>query len=244
VPLSHHQMDSTHITPGVLRADIAPGGFGIDASWFRGEEPDENRTDLDLGRLDSWALRGRWARERWSAQVSGGHLHRPEWVEPYFDVVRLTASIAYTRPDASLATLLAWGQDRTVHGIEDGYLAEGSWRPTPRSTFYARAENTTRDIFGGGRHPPGFTHFHPLAKVGALTLGYVRDLWTGRAGRRLGLGADVTGYHVPPLFKPAYGQPRSFHVFARLRPATGHAHPLNDRTTTGCGYDGRRENCP
>jgi len=43
VPITHHFMDSTHITTGVVRAGIATGPFAFEASVFRGAEPDENR---------------------------------------------------------------------------------------------------------------------------------------------------------------------------------------------------------
>ena len=56
-PLSHHHMDSTHVTPGVVRGGVTAGEWRTEASWFRGREPDENRMDLDLGPLDSFATR-------------------------------------------------------------------------------------------------------------------------------------------------------------------------------------------
>ena len=52
-PLSHHHLDATHITPGVLRAGIEMSGFRLEGSVFRGKEPDEDRLDVDLGALDS-----------------------------------------------------------------------------------------------------------------------------------------------------------------------------------------------
>ncbi len=48
VPLSHHYMDSTHISEGVVRGGIEVGPIAFEASRFRGEEPDENRTDIDI----------------------------------------------------------------------------------------------------------------------------------------------------------------------------------------------------
>jgi hypothetical protein len=38
VPLTHHDLDSTHITPGVLRAGVETGALAFEASIFRGEE--------------------------------------------------------------------------------------------------------------------------------------------------------------------------------------------------------------
>ena len=82
-PLSHHFLDSTHITTGVLRAGVEVGSFTFENSVFRGEEPDEDRLDIDQPRLDSWAGRVSWRRGPWQAQFSGGRLHEPEWFEPY-----------------------------------------------------------------------------------------------------------------------------------------------------------------
>src|SRR6185503_19826789 len=123
-PLGHHLMDSTHATPGVVKAGVSRGPFGVEGSIFRGLEPDENRKDIDFGTLDSWAARGTWRRGAWDAQFSGGHLETPEYVEPFFDGTRLTASLGYTRDDGTLAATLAWGENREVHGVLDGYLLE------------------------------------------------------------------------------------------------------------------------
>ncbi len=56
-PLSHHHMDSTHITPGVVRGGLQAGPWRAEASIFHGREPDQDRFDIDLGRLDSGAER-------------------------------------------------------------------------------------------------------------------------------------------------------------------------------------------
>jgi len=110
----------------------------VAGSWFRGLEPDENRKDIDFGRLDSSSLQGTWRRNGWVAQASGAHLKTPEWVEPFNDVTRLTASVAFTRSDGHLATLVAWGENREVHGNLDGYLLEATLRPSSRHAWYTR----------------------------------------------------------------------------------------------------------
>jgi len=61
-PLIHHYTDSTHITPGVLTAGLDLHGAVLEASWFRGEEPDEHRLDIDRPKLDSWSARAGWRR--------------------------------------------------------------------------------------------------------------------------------------------------------------------------------------
>jgi hypothetical protein len=226
VPLSHHQMDATHITHGVVTGGVTQGHLTVDASVFRGAEPDENRKDIEMGALDSYSGRVSWARGGWNAQVSAAHLTTPEWVEPFNDVTRLTASIEFIRPDRRLAALLAWGQNREIHGILDAYLFEATVRTARRQSWYTRAELATKDILSpGGRHPRGFVHFHPLSRVGGFTLGYVYDLVDARA-TRLGVGGDVTVYHVPQNLRENYGSPASFHIFLRYRPnrMAPHAH--------------------
>lgn len=218
-PLSHHNLDSTHITPGVLSVGVSRSGIGIETSWFRGREPDENRTNLDLGALDSWSLRSTWAHGPWSAQVSGAHLHNPEITEPGRDITRLTASIAHTHTAGPIATALfaAWGQNRDVHGAMDAYLFESQISWLDRNYLYSRAELVTKDILNAaGNDPIGFIDFHPLSRVGAFTLGYTRDLNGGTRGR-FGAGGDLTMYDVPPNLKDSYGGPMSMHLFLRYR---------------------------
>src|SRR4051812_5861002 len=116
-PLSHHSMDSTHITPGVLTFGIARGPLTLEGSAFRGEEPDEDRLNIEQPRLNSWSTRLGWRRGPWEAQVSGGRLHDPEWFEPYM-TTRLTASVGFNGSVASrpLAATVAWGENRENNG--------------------------------------------------------------------------------------------------------------------------------
>ena len=225
-PLGHHQMDSTHISHGVATAGVERGGVTVEGSWFRGAEPDENRKDLELGKLDSAAGRVSWQRRGWDAQVSAAHLTTPEWVEPFSNVTRLTASVGFTRPDGRIAALASWGQNREIHGALDAYLLEATVRPRPRHAWYTRAELVTKDILNpGGRHPRGFTHFHQLSRVGALTGGYVFDVFATRAGQ-FGIGGDVTVYHVAANLLENYGAPASFHVFVHYKPGRPMAHAM------------------
>lgn len=97
VPLTHHFMDATHSTWGVIRGGVSVGAVTLESSVFRGEEPDENRLNIERPRLDSWAARVQYNAGAWHAQFSGGHLHQPEWFDP-FDVTLLTASLAFDGP--------------------------------------------------------------------------------------------------------------------------------------------------
>src|SRR3989442_1359608 len=58
-PISHHWQDGTHITFGVVTAGVFTREVKLEASWFNGREPDENRTNFDYTgrRLDSYSAR-------------------------------------------------------------------------------------------------------------------------------------------------------------------------------------------
>jgi hypothetical protein len=220
-PLGHHYLDSTHVTPGVLRGGVDISGLTLEASVFRGAEPDEQRFDIDGPRLDSWAARVGWRRGPWQAQFSGGRLHEPEWFEPY-DMTRFTASLGFTgalgaRPFAATA---AWGENREFtpfRGVADAFLLEWDLEATGALALYGRTEVLKKEIFGLGFHPKGFGHPHIFSDIDALTLGAVHDLPFARMGR-LGLGGDITVYTMSPDMEPTFGGSRSFHVFLRWRP--------------------------
>ena len=213
-PLSHHYLDSTHVTPGVLSLGVERSGFQVEVGAFHGQEPDEDRLDLDTAALDSWSVRGSWADGPWQFQVSGGHLKTPERKSPY-DENRLTASASYFKGDErrSLAWTAAFGQNREVFGNLEAYLLEGA-QHFGKHTLYARAENVDKDILDAGFHPIGVKHVHRQSNVTAFTAGYIRDI-ASRPFGRFGIGGDITGYLVPDNLEESYGSPVSFHVFLR-----------------------------
>lgn len=221
VPLSHHAIDSTHTTPGVLTAGVEIGQFTVEASAFRGQEPDENRRNIEKPALNSWSSRISWRRGPWQAQVSGGLIHEPEWFEPY-DQTRLTASIGFNGDVKSrrLESTLAWGKAIEYNGFNntaDSYLLEWDLHATEKMALYGRAEVVRKEIFGLGYHPKGLNHPHFYSDIDALTVGMIRDVLLGRWGR-IGLGADVTGYRTSPELVTYYDTSHSYHVFLRWRP--------------------------
>jgi hypothetical protein len=224
--LSHHWQDSSHIANNVLTGGISYAKIRIEASGFYGREPDENRWNIDFGRMDSWSTRlSVFPSKNWSGQVSVGRLRNPEQAHPG-DVVRTTASVHYVRPAAnrnSWANSVIWGQDhkvgenRTVNAV----LAE-SVVPIQRKNFITgRYEWSQRDEL--------FEDNHALAdslesktgqyafKVNAFTLGYTRDIPLLR-NVQSGLGFNVTTYAIDDTLKPYYGaHPWGVNVFARFR---------------------------
>jgi hypothetical protein len=220
VPLSHHYVDATHISPGVVTLGIERAGFRVQAGAFHGQEPDEDRLDLDTAALDSFAARVSWSDGPWAIQLSGADLKTPERKSPY-DARRVTASLTYFKGDErrSIAWTAAFGQNREVFGNLEAYLVEGARRSGAHS-WYARAEHVAKDILDAGFHPLGSAHTHRQSPIGALTVGYVREVATPRWGT-FGVGGDVSGYRVPENLKDSYGSPLSFHIFLRYRGFAG-----------------------
>ena len=78
-PISHHWMDASHITFGVITAGVYTGRWKAETSLFNGREPDEHRRGFDFGPLDSvsgrvWFL----PTSNWALQLSAGHLREAE----------------------------------------------------------------------------------------------------------------------------------------------------------------------
>lgn len=216
-PLAHHQLDSAHISHGVVTASLRAGAWQVEASAFRGREPDEDRLDLDLGALDSAAVRARWSRRGTRAQVSVGRLNEPEAAEPG-DVTRITASLEHSWAMATRvgAVTAAWGRNHKPFSNEDAWLLEAALPALARGTGYLRAEFTDKHILeAGGLHPPGLDHGHTISRVAALTTGYQQELWRHDAWA-WSVGGDVTGHLVPRELSEAYGRPVSFHIYSRL----------------------------
>jgi hypothetical protein len=220
-PLSHHSLDSTHVTPGVVRVEASAGAFTLDASVFTGREPNENRLNIDRPRLDSWSGRVTWYPGAWKLQASAARIHQPEAFE-LFDLTRITASAEYDdalfgRPFAFTA---AWGENREPQGPLDAFLLEWELDVIGRGSLYGRAEAAPRDILDLGSPPPaGFVELHRISHVDALTLGYVHDVARGRFGS-IGIGGDATVYRLSENLRDSYGSPTSFHVFVRWHPAS------------------------
>jgi Cu/Ag efflux protein CusF len=207
--LGHHVQDSTHIAGSVLTIGAQSGAVGYAFSGFHGQEPDENRWDIDTGRIDSWAARVTFdPTPHWTAQLSTGHLKHPEAAEPG-DVQRTTASVAYSTATSlgQSDTSVIFGRNRKSEGhATNSFLVESVQQFGGRNYVTGRAEVVDKDEL-----------FADVFRVKALTLGYSRDLLTMHAIRGAA-GANVTFYSVPGAIKPFYGSsPHSLYFFLRFR---------------------------
>jgi hypothetical protein len=214
-PLSHHMLDSTHITHGVVTAGVAAGAWTAEASLFRGREPDEDRVALELGPLDSLAGRLGWQRDGFRVQVSAARVHEPEALEPG-DAVKVTASVEYASSTSSPWTwTAAVGRNGREDHVEWGGLVEAVRMLSPRWRAYGRAELVDRFVLVDFDHAIRTgEERHLRSRVGALTVGLDRVLWRSGAGQ-IAMGGDLSVHHTPANLRDSYGRPVSVHVFIR-----------------------------
>ena len=215
-PITHHWLDSTHITFGVVTAGLIHGPFKIEGSVFNGREPDQHRWDFDPLRLDSYSGRVSWnPTPDWALQVSYGYIHSPEQLTPDVSQRRVTASATYNRKltHGNWQTTFAWGRNYNEPGNElDGFLLESTVN-VGRHTLFARVENVQKDEL----FLPPSPFDGQVFRVSEATLGYVYDIPVSRH-LALGLGAQGTLNLVPSTIKFAYGDdPTGFMPFVRLK---------------------------
>jgi hypothetical protein len=216
-PITHHWLDSTHVTFGVVTAGYVWRQFKLDASAFNGREPDQHRYDVELRRPDSYSARLSWSASRdWSMQVSSGRLASPEQLEPGVAVRRTTASVSYNAPFPGewWQTTLAWGHNSPSQGTaSSGWLLESALKLTASQTLFGRAERVAKDeLFLAGTPLAGETF-----TVEKLSLGYIYD-FLERTALSLGVGGLASTYSYPATLNPAYGyRPTSYMLFVRAR---------------------------
>lgn len=215
--ISHHWLDSTHISFGVLTLGVAQKTWQLEGSWFNGREPDEDRWDIEHPHLDSFASRFTWnPTPAWSAQISHGYLKSPEELHPREHLWRTTASVMNLTKlagDRHLATTFAWGRNDHGHEPTNAWLLESSYL-TGRMSFFGRAEHVEKTGEDLVLLPPD-----RKIPVKQLSVGATRELVEKRP-YQLAVGGAVTLSHIPDDLDRVYGRhPIGFWLFLRLRPA-------------------------
>jgi len=235
-PLSHHLQDSTHISFGVFTTGFTYRWLKAEGSIFNGREPDEHRYDFEFKAWNSRSFRVSLApNENWSGQWSYGLLKRPEALEPG-DVRRMTASISYNRrfERGNWAASVIWGRNRESHSevaTLNGYTFESTANFLDKNYVYTRLELVDKNslLSHDEAHDLGYNTDHPSFRIGAYTLGYVRDVWNSPKFS-IGIGSDFTFYSKPDVLDAVYGDnPISSRFFIRIRPgrmsqSQGHTH--------------------
>lgn len=225
-PITHHWLDSTHIVFGVATLGWAHRDMKIEASSFRGREPDEDRWDIESPEFDSWSVRASWNPTRqWSLQASYADVTGPEQLDPDEDETKLSASAIHTRPvgsDGWWSTTLAWGRKTNDHDeSKDAWLLETAFRPDAVGTgpegagwtLFGRLERIETDELlpaPGGGHGDLYT-------VSKASIGAVHD-WRVAENVLLGVGGLYTVNQIPGGLEPVYGgDPDGGMLFLRLK---------------------------
>ena len=214
-PITHHWLDSTHISFGVVTAGIVLDRVKLEVSRFNAREPDQHRWNIETGPLDSTSVRLSWNPVRTLAvQGSWGHFTDPEQLEPGIDQKRLSASALWADDLAHgwhAAATLAWGRKTAEHHSDDAFAAEaslsdGGW------TLFGRGEMAqNRELLGLAEHGPAF-------RVGKISFGAVRDFPVVHHFS-IGAGGLLAVNFVPAALEPLYGgsNPVGTMAFVRLK---------------------------
>lgn len=214
-PLSHHWLDGTHITNGVLTLGAThKDKVRIEGSAFTGREPDENRMRLDPVHIDSYSSRLSWnPNPQTSAQVSYGFLKSPEALDPEHNATRLTASVMRQwtlKSDATLAGMIAFGRN-SLHdggGFSDAILAEATYL-RGKDSLFTRFESVGKDALPGA--PSGLQNIHKL------TIGGFHIIRSSAQGEH-SVGAAIDIHAAPQGLNPVYGRnPLGINVYYRVR---------------------------
>ena len=217
-PITHHWLDSTHISFGVVTAGVVLDRVKVEVSRFNGREPDQHRWNIETGPLDSTAARLSWnPTDTLALQASWGYFKEPEQLEPG-NQKRWSASALYARqiaPEWKFAGTLAWGRKSIEeHGEwlhDDAFAAEASLKH--RSwTVFSRAELTeNRELVPDDHHGEAY-------QVSKVSLGAVKDFriadhWS------IGAGGLFSVNFVPDALAPLYGgsNPTGAMGFVRLK---------------------------
>ena len=220
-PLGHHWEDATHISFGVVTAGVFTRQLKLEASWFNGREPDEDRYDFDLRTPDSFAARLTVnPTADLSAQISWARLDSPEELEPDVSIQRLTASVIWNQRssdrsrDLSLVAIVGHNApsegSSTTAGLGEAALMLGT-----DHTFLARAELLAKS--GHDLALPAAMADQTFG-LASLSLGYVYDAgWLGDIVPGIGFVAtlDVIGADLEPFYGTRV--PWGGMVFVRLR---------------------------
>ena len=218
--LGHHWQDATHVSFGVLTTGVYSRRAKIEVSVFNGREPDQVRTNLDLGgaRLDSYS--GRVTVNATSALTLSASAGRIAHAEPSHDdaiLRRGVLSALYYQPRAdsgSRALSFTFGVNSEAHATASRSVGvEGQVDVRGRTQFFARAEVVEKSSEDLVLADDDVRH-----RVGHISLGVIRERSIARLGR-LGLGVRGTLNVVPTTLAAAYGSrhPLSAAIYVRWR---------------------------
>ena len=223
-PISHHWLDSTHVSFGVVTSGVYTAMWKAEASVFNGREPDEHRRNLDLAALDSYSGRFWYMpTDQWALQVSAGHLTDAEATDTpglRTTLNRITASATWHRPigsDGLWATTAAWGRNSASFEATQAVMLETSVAPNAHDAWYGRFE-----VNGKAGHDLSVAAADEVFTLSKIQAGYTRYL--GESGGLVpGVGITASAAVAPASLASVYGGRVNVGVgvYLTIRPA-GH----------------------
>jgi hypothetical protein len=213
-PITHHWLDSTHISFGVVTGGLVLDRVKLELSRFNAREPDQHRWNIETGPLDSTSIRLSWNPTRTLAlQGSWGHFREPEQLEPGVDQKRWSASALWASqiaPDWKLAGTLAWGRKSAEGHNDDAFAAEASLKHAAW-TLFGRAEMTENRELTALEAGPAY-------RVGKFSVGAIRDFKVADH-LTVGAGALFALNFVSDGLAPLYGghNPTGAMAFFRVK---------------------------
>jgi hypothetical protein len=216
-PITHHWLDSSHISEGAATLGVTWKGLKAEGSLFNGREPDENRWDIEAPRMTSYAFRLSYnPTKAWALQASYGHLNGPELLHPDVDTDRVTVSAIYHKAWGrnDWQSLLAWGLNHNDPGRNlHAFLAESTLNFREAHSILGRFERVTKDEL----FPEGDPLEGAAFTVNKLSLGYLFDLPVWHR-MRWGIGGVGSIHILPDSLDGTYGNlPLSAMLWARVK---------------------------
>jgi hypothetical protein len=214
-PISHHWLDSTHVTFGVLTGGYIHDDVKLEVSQFTGREPDQHRFNFDQATFDSTAARLSWnPGPNWSLQVSGGWLKSPEQLESNVNERRVTASATwFDQFDfGAIAATVAFGNKHLSNRTDESAgLVEAEFKPDTAWTLFARAET-----LGSDELVPSSASGPAVRGAGELSVGVIHD-WRLAEHWKFGIGGLYAADFTPSSATASYGDdPHGVMGFVRL----------------------------
>jgi hypothetical protein len=197
----------------VVTAGVAAPKWQLEASAFRGREPDEFRWNIQSPKLDSWSVRASFAPSpAWLLQASYGELHSPEAAHPGENERRTTVSAQYDNGRGLSAMVAFSAKDRLPARTLTAWLGEVNWDLSRHHTLFGRVENVNNDELFPDHADP--LHDVPF-RVTKFQAGYAYRLPLGPVN--LALGGTASAFAMPAALDAAYGKsPLGYTVFAKV----------------------------
>lgn len=214
-PITHHWLDSTHVTYGVVTLGYILNDIKFEVSAFNGREPDQHRWNIESPKLNSESIRLTYnPNNNWSLQASYGWIKSPEQLEPSVNTNKTTASAIYNKSFGknNWQTTFAWGQDAKKLGpVLNGYLLESAVKLHLTHTFFGRLEHVQKDELFESPSP----FVDEVFAVNKLSVGYLYEFQNWHHAKP-GVGALISTYALPTAVQAAYGHPFSYMLFGRV----------------------------